>query len=152
PLADLPTREEWQKRAERKDAVGHHARVQLEKLDRGEKLITKIAFPVQSWAFGESLATAFLPGEVVVDYSRRLKRELNGLRLWINAYANDAPCYIPSERVLKEGGYEGGGAMIYYDVPVPFKPGLEEPIVAAVTKQLGKDFSPKFDPTKTQGT
>jgi len=62
---------------------------------------------------------------VVVDYSARLKTELDRGHVWITAYANTNPCYIPSERVLKEGGYEGGGAMVYYDVPVPFQPGLE---------------------------
>src|SRR5262249_58837319 len=94
----------------------------------------------------------FLPGEVVVDYSLRLKRELDGLRLWINAYANDAPCYIPSERVLKEGGYEGGGAMVYYDLPGPFRPGLEKKIIDAVHDQLHTHFRPSFDPKKTGGT
>ena len=49
--------------------------------------------------------------------------------------------------MLKEGGYEGG-AMIYYDLPSAFKPGLEEPIVKAVKDQLGKTFPPKFDPKK----
>ena len=101
--------------------VGYHAGVQLARLDRGEALRTKIDYAIQTWAFGDVLAMVFLPGEVVVDYSLRLKRELDGLRLWINAYANDAPCYIPSERVLREGGYEGGGAMVYYDVPGPFQ-------------------------------
>jgi putative membrane-bound dehydrogenase-like protein len=152
PLATLPTREQWEEKAKRKDAVGRHARVQLEKLDRGEKLRTKIDYPIQSWRFGDSLAMVFLPGEVVVDYSLRLKRELDGLRLWMNAYANDAPCYIPSERVLKEGGYEGGGAMIYYDVPVPFAPGLEDPIVHTVHKQIEKDFTPGYDAGRVQGT
>ena len=33
-----------------------------------------------------------LAGEVVGDYSLRLKRELGGDRLWVTAYANDAPC------------------------------------------------------------
>jgi putative membrane-bound dehydrogenase-like protein len=152
PLAPLPTREQWEAKAKRKDAVGHHARVQLEKLDGGEKLRTKIEYSIQSWRFGDSLAMVFLPGEVVVDYSLRLKRELDGLRLWMNAYANDAPCYIPSERVLKEGGYEGGGAMIYYNVPVPFAPGLEEPIVHTIHKQIEKDFTPAYDAGKVQGT
>ena len=35
PLAELPTREQWQEKAKRQDAIGHHARVSLEKLDRG---------------------------------------------------------------------------------------------------------------------
>jgi putative membrane-bound dehydrogenase-like protein len=152
PLGALPTRQQWEEKAKRMDAIGHHARVQLAKLDRGESLPTKVTYPVQTWAFGDSLAMVHLPGEVVVDYGLRLKRELDGRRLWVTAYANNAPCYIPSERVLKEGGYEGGGAMIYYDLPVPFRPGLEDKIVAAVKEQIGTAFGAKFDPAKTDGT
>jgi putative membrane-bound dehydrogenase-like protein len=175
PLADHPTRAQWEEKAKRNDAIGHHARVTLEKLDRKEALPTRVDYPIQTWSFGEpgasaikgepgasatgapasatgapasALAIVFLPGEVVVDYSLRLKKELDGQRLWMNAYANGAPCYIPSERILKEGGYEGGGAMIYYDLPGPFKPGLEEPIVAVVKEQLRKSFPPKFDAKK----
>src|SRR5207249_6993789 len=129
-----------------------HARVNLARLDRGEALQTKINYPIQTWTFGDQLAMVFLPGEVVVDYSLRLKREFDRSRLWVNAYANDAPCYIPSERVLKEGGYEGGGAMVYYDLPGPFRPGLEDRIVAAVKGLLGKPFAPALDPSRTGGS
>ena len=136
PLAPLPSRDEWTQRATRADAIGHHARVQLQRLDSGEELRTQLDYSVQTISFGKSLAMVFLPGEVVVDYSLRLKRELDPERLWINAYANDCPGYVPSERILREGGYEGGGAMIYYDIPGPWAPGLEEPILTAVHKQL----------------
>ncbi len=152
PLADLPTKAEWEDRAKRKDAVGYHARAQLARLEKGEALRTKIDYPVMTWSFGDSLAMVFLPGEVVVDYSLRLKKELDSRRLWVNAYANDAPCYIPSERVLKEGGYEGGAAMVYYDVPVPFRPGLEKKIIDAVHEQVGRRFAATFDPGKAGGT
>jgi putative membrane-bound dehydrogenase-like protein len=150
PLDTSPTRAQWEERAKRKDAIGYHARVQLARLDRGEKLRTKIDYPVMAWTFGDSLAMVFLPGEVVVDYALRLKRELDGLRLWVNAYANDAPCYIPSERVLKEGGYEGGGAMVYYDVPTRFAPGLEQKIVAVVRELVGPRFQSPFDAKRTR--
>lgn len=151
PLADHPDRKGWEKLAEQKNAIGHHARVQLAKLDKGEKLITSIDYPIQTWAFGESLAMVHLPGEVVVDYGLRLKGELDRSRVWVTGYANNNPCYIPSERILKEGGYEGGGAMVYYDVPTMFKPGLEEPIVKEVKAQLPKFASPT-DASKLGGT
>ena len=142
-------REEWEERARRTDAIGHHARVNLARLDRGETLPAKIDCPIQTWRFADQLAFVFLPGEVVVDYSLRLKRELDRTRLAIVAYANDAPCYIPSERVLKEGGYEGGDAMIYYDRPQKFAPGLEQKIIDAVHAQLPAGFAPKRG---TEGT
>jgi putative membrane-bound dehydrogenase-like protein len=152
PLDTLPTRAEWEERAKRQDAVGYHARVQLARLDRGEALQTRIDYLVRTWAFGDALALVFLPGEATVDYSLRLKRELDGQRLWVNAYANDEPCYIPSERVLKEGGYEGGGAMVYYDLPTRLKPGLEGAIVGAVHEQLDGHVRCPFDPRRTGAT
>ena len=37
-------------------------------------------------------------------------------------------------RVLKEGGYEGTEAIIYQSLPAPFRPELEDQIVATVRK------------------
>jgi putative membrane-bound dehydrogenase-like protein len=144
----LPTREHFEQVAKTDDYAGYHARVQLARLDRGEKLQTELSYPVQTWTFGKQLAMVFLPGEVVVDYSIRLKREFDRSRLLINAYSNDVPCYIPSERILKEGGYEGGGAMIFYDRPTRLAPGLEQKIVDEVHRQLPNDF---LAPQGTEG-
>ncbi len=139
----LPTRAEWETRAKQTDYVGYHAKLNLARLDRGEKLPTKMPYIVQTWTFDDNLAMVFLAGEVVVDYSLRLKKEFDASRLWVNAYANDVPCYIPSERILKEGGYEGGGAMVYYDKPTRLAPGVEDQIVAAVHSILPKSFLAK---------
>lgn len=133
PFDTLPTRAEWEAKAKDKlPYVAYHAKVQLAKLARGEKLPTELPYLVQVWNFGRELAMVFLPGEVVVDYSLRLKREFDSERLWVNGYSNDVPCYIPSERILQEGGYEGATAMHYYDRPTRFAAGVEDRIVGAV--------------------
>ena len=146
PFDTLPTRAEWESRAAQTNYPGLHARRNLARLDRGDKLPTRLAYTVQVWTFGRELAMIFLPGEAVVDYSLRLKRELDAAHIWINAYANDVPCYIPSERILTEGGYEGAGAMIYYDQPTRFAPGIEDRIIHAVhalTPAVFRAKSPK---------
>ena len=142
PLDTLPSRAEFETRARETNYVGYHARWNLARLDRGESLPTSIPYLVQIWRFGGDLAMVFLPGEVVVDYSLRLKRELEPSRCWINAYANDVPCYIPSERILQEGGYEGGGAMTYYGWPTRIAPGVENLIVGTVQELLPVGFRP----------
>ena len=142
-LAKARTREEWEERAKPTNAVGYHAKVNLARLDRGEQLPTKLNYPIQTWVFGDQLAIVFLPGETVVDYSLRLKQEYDRTRMWINGYANDSRCYIPSERILKEGGYEGGDAMVYYDVPQIFAPGLEQKIIDTVRTQLPAQLKSK---------
>jgi len=90
-------------------------------------------YPVQVVRLGEQVVWAFLGGEVVVDYSTRLKKELaGGPSVWVAGYANDVMAYIPSERVLKEGGYEADSSMLYYGHPSKWATGLEEKIVGKV--------------------
>jgi putative membrane-bound dehydrogenase-like protein len=143
PLADLPPRSHWEELVKKGSYIGYHAQVQLAALDRGESLTTKVNYQVTTWNFGESLAMVFLPGEVVVDYALRLKREFDPARVWITAYANDSPCYIPSERVLKEAGYEGATAMTYYNKPNRFAVGIEQRIIDAVHRLVPKAFAVK---------
>jgi hypothetical protein len=136
PFDTLPTRAEWEQKAKLPAHPGYQARLNLARLDRGESLPTHLPYLVQTWKFGNDLRMVFLAGEVVVDYSTRLKREFAGAPFWVTAYANDVPCYIPSERILTEGGYEGGFAMVYYDLPARFAPGVENIIVSGVRDLL----------------
>jgi hypothetical protein len=136
PFQSLPSREEWERRSKEPRIVGYHARKNLVRLDRGEPLPTHLPYFLQTWRFGDELAMVFLAGEVVVDYALRLKRELEPQRLWITAYANDVPCYIPSRRILAEGGYEAEDSLWYYDRPARLSPEVEQMIHAAVVDLL----------------
>src|SRR4051812_14471337 len=144
PLDVLPSREEFQKRATDPDKthypVIYHAKKQLARLDRGEKLAASIPYRVQEWNFGKELLMTFLPGEVVVDYALRQKKEFDRGRLWVNGYCNFVPCYIPSKRIWTEGGYEGGAAMTYYDLPTRLSDKTEENIFAGLHKVVPKAF------------
>jgi len=77
---------------------------------------------------------------VVVDYSIRLKTEIrmqSGAKsVWVAGYANDVMAYIPSLRVLKEGGYEGEGAMLYYGRPGKWADNVEDVIISTVQAQV----------------
>lgn len=101
-----------------------------------------LQYGVSTWTFGDEVAMVFLEGEVVVDYSLRLKSEYGDGRMWINAYSNDVPGYIPSERILYEGGYEADSSGYYYALPGRFAHGLEDKIVGEVLRQLDPFFNP----------
>ncbi|WP_417396788.1 neutral/alkaline non-lysosomal ceramidase N-terminal domain-containing protein [Gimesia chilikensis] len=150
PLATLPTEEEWKMLAQKPGITGYHAQKNLKRLAQGEALIDEIDYPVKTWVFGDDLAMVFLGGEVVVDYSLAIKSKY-GEKVWVSSYANDVPCYIPSERVLQEGGYEGRNAMVWYDKPGPFAPGLEGKILKTVAAQIPADFKPAEDVSRTGG-
>lgn len=101
------------------------------------------AYGITSWTFGEDIAMVFLEGEVTVDYSQRLKSMYGDGRLWINAYTNDVQGYIPSERVLYEGGYEADDSGYYYGLPGRWAHGLEDQIVDEVVRQIDPFFNPQ---------
>lgn len=129
----LPTREEIEKeaRSDNKYAVSR-ATMLLKQLDGGKPLAPAYPYPVQVWKLGSEVKLVTLGGEVVIDYAVRLKKELGGRNVWVAGYTNDVMAYIPSLRVLKEGGYEGGGAMLYYGLPTIWSPAVEETIVKTV--------------------
>jgi len=133
PFEKPPSREELQTTL--KTATGidrRHAERLLLMLDRDGKLMEQYPYPVQVWQFGSGLKMLFLGGEVVVDYALRLKAQHGWESTWVAGYSNDVFTYVPSLRVLKEGGYEGADAIKWEDLPSPFQPAIEEIIVGKV--------------------
>jgi hypothetical protein len=139
PFADLPTREKLLADSTASDRyVASRAKVLLRQIEDHGSLAGTYPYPIQAWQLGTDLTFVALGGEVVVDYSLRLKKELGRDNTWVVGYTNDVMAYIPSLRVLKEGGYEGGGAMVYYGLPTVWGPKVEEVIVAGVHERVAK--------------
>jgi hypothetical protein len=139
PFAALPSRDGLLRDVTNKNhAIAARARHWLAELEGGGTLPQSYPYPVQAWQLGPELTFVALGGEVVVDYALRLKKELGAGRTWVASYTNDVMAYIPSLRVLQEGGYEGGGAMVYYGLPAAWGPRVEELIIVAVHEQVHK--------------
>jgi len=137
PFDAIPNREQWVKESESTtNYVAARAKLMLAELDAGRTLPGTYPFPVASWNIGNEVQWVVLGGEVVVDYEIRIKQELAGNRTWVAGYANDVMAYIPSVRVLKEGGYEGGGSMPLYGQPTLWSPKLEQMILDEIHRQL----------------
>jgi hypothetical protein len=134
PFGDLPTRETIVKDTMSKNNfIVSRAKMLLKEIEKSGSLKSTYPYPVQTWQLGDLTWNA-LGGEVVVDYSLRLKKEFGPI--WVTGYANDVMAYIPNLRVLKEGGYEGDTSMIYYGLPCAWGPRIEELIVAEVRGQV----------------
>ncbi len=136
PLDAIPSRDQIEQDASSGNQfISARAKMLLDKIDAGQPLPRTYPYPIGVWNIGRQVQFVLLSGEVVVDYALRLKRELGGKRTWVAAYTNDVMAYIPSRRVLREGGYEGGGAMVYYGLPAVWAPEIESLIVNAVHEQ-----------------
>ena len=97
----------------------------------------RVPYPIQVWSFGKGLHFFALTGETVVDYSLRLKREHGFEKTWVAGYNNDLLSYVPSRRVLLEGGYEGTDGMLEYGHRGPYLPDVEERIIG-LANELAK--------------
>ncbi|MFM2003493.1 MAG: hypothetical protein RI963_2919 [Planctomycetota bacterium] len=138
-FAAIPSREavEAMAKSDNKFEAGR-GRMLLARWDRDGGLSKTYPYPVQSWRLGDGPTWIFLGGEVVVDFGLRLKLELGAGKTWVAGYCNDVMAYIASRRVLKEGGYEGATAMIYYGQPSPWAESSEDAIVSAARRQAAK--------------
>ncbi len=105
-------------------------------LEKGEKPAVHYRAPLAVWQFGGDLTLVALSGEVVVDYVFRIEKALGPLKLWVSAYHHDVFGYVPSARVLEEGGYETRGT--YYGAPGIFAPAAEAVLVDKVRELAGK--------------
>jgi hypothetical protein len=138
PLAfgKLPGKDQIEQDAKSSDFyIASRARHLLKKIELQGRLDAVYPYPVQVWRIGE-LDWVFLGGEVVVDYALRLRSNLGTSHTWVSSYCNDVMAYIPSLRVLKEGGYEGATSMIYYGQPTVWSEAVEESVVAAVARGI----------------
>jgi neutral ceramidase len=99
------------------------AQQMLDMLKKGHALNKAHAAPVCVWQFGKDLTMVQLPDEVVSGYARDVADAVGPLRVWVAAYCNQVTGYIPTARILREGGYESRGL---YDGIGWFAPEVEQ--------------------------
>ena len=140
-FSKIPTREEIERDLMSPDPYTvSRAKLLVKQLENGQAIPETYPYPIATWKLGDDLGHQIrwiaLGGEVVVDYALQLKSLFPSQHTWVTAYANDVMAYIPSRRVLLEGGYEGGGAMLYYGLPSAWDESVEQSIVDEVRRQL----------------
>lgn len=98
----------------------------------------RVKYPIQVWKFGSGFTFIALTGETVVDYSLKFKGLYGWNDTWVFGYNNDLLSYIPSLRVLKEGGYEGDSGMAEYGHRAPYTETVEKQISEKVKELINK--------------
>jgi hypothetical protein len=144
PLQPGPTLEELRQRAPNLRGLPKRA---FEHLIRQYETTggtpSTLKYPVQVWRFGSELTYIALTGETVVDYSLKFKEAFGWNTTWVSGYNNDLLCYVPSLRVLGEGGYEGATGMYEYGHRAPFTKTVEENITVTVQELVKQTREPR---------
>lgn len=128
----VPTRAKLSQEIESENRyVASRAQHWLDELQGGRTIPVSYPYPVSWWRLGDSFDLISLGGEVVVEYALALK-ERYGPKTWVSAYSHDVMAYIPSERIWREGGYEGATSMIYYGQPDRWSSTCEADVFKAI--------------------
>jgi hypothetical protein len=83
-----------------------HAQSMISQID-ANSFATSLNLPIQVWTFQGSpaLRLAMSGGEIVSGYAVYLRNTYGGTAsIWPMGYANEIPCYIPSNELLTGGG------------------------------------------------
>jgi hypothetical protein len=137
PLEPPPDRAQLDKDAQSQDVyIRHRATNYLRLLAEG-KALPQVALPMAALRLGDDLTFIAMGGEVLVDYALAFKRTFAADRPWPIGYAYEVPCYIPTYRSLKEGGYESQYSLIYYGIYGPFRPQVEEVVMKKAAELVG---------------
>ena len=133
----LPTDESLAASAKNQNSYRGRWAARMIKLKTKGNLPKTYPYPIQCWRVGDLLWLS-MGGEVVVDYSIQFKKQF-GVRTWVTSYANDVMAYIPTFRVLQEGGYEGQSSMAVYGLPADrWKDNIEELVTDGI-RQLVRE-------------
>ncbi|MFO0968023.1 MAG: neutral/alkaline non-lysosomal ceramidase N-terminal domain-containing protein [Gemmataceae bacterium] len=136
PLQSLAPEAVRKLAADKRHPQAYAATQMLALLEKGEKPPSHYSAPLTVWQLGADLTLVGLSGEVVVDYVPLLEKTLGPNKLWIAAYCNDVFGYLPSARVLSEGGYETRG--LYAGATGVFDPRAEQVVVERVRELARK--------------
>ncbi|OHB69584.1 MAG: hypothetical protein A2V70_12980 [Planctomycetes bacterium RBG_13_63_9] len=109
PLQPVPAREQVEQMAKGPSYIAYNGQRMLEALDNHQPLPTHHRVPVAVWQFGKDLTLVGLSGETVSEYVPLIEKAIGPRRLWIAGYCNDVFGYLPTAKILKEGGYETRG-------------------------------------------
>ncbi len=129
--------EQFEQQAKEGDALlRNHAERMLKLYQSGQPPLPRLPYTLQAIRFGKDLTLLAMNGEVVAEYSLRVKREYGAEGMIVAGYSNEIQCYIPSSRILKEGGYEARDAILMGSLPGPLGEEVEETIFAAIRELM----------------
>ena len=118
---DPPEREEWR----------------LAMLAHPEWRTATLPLQVQRVDIADGLALLAMDGEIAVSYGLHIRNRSHGNVLPMG-YANGMTGYIPTAKLIAEGGYEGGDAIPWFLLPAPFDPSVEAILTEAIDRLLDR--------------
>jgi neutral ceramidase len=116
----------------------------ISKIDKSYLSLRSIPLDIQILGIGSDWHLLALPAEPVSGLVMRLRQLFpNPSDVMIAGYTNGLVGYLPTEDILKEGGYEAEASHLVYGLPGPFERGIETSIMEKTKKIIENLDNPK---------
>ena len=124
----MPSRDQWHEFSRSDDELRRNLGLYWgERLDSGLPPVRGVVFEVGLLRLAEGQEIAWLGGEPVAEWQAVVRAALGNEDLAVWGYCQDVPCYLPTDRLLPEGGYEVVMSRWYNkDGPAPFRAGIDQ--------------------------
>jgi hypothetical protein len=95
-----------------------------------------LPYEAQAWRFGDTLTLVGLESEVCSELGPLARGLAKTPHAAAVAYANACEGYIPTRRIVREGGYEGDTSHRAYLLPARFTPRVEDQFRRIVSRAV----------------
>ena len=113
------------------------ARMHLQAYDE-RRPMRSVQLPIQAMRLGKDTVLVALGGEPVVAYALQTKAAHMRLRLIVAGYSNDVLGYVPTAKMLDEGGYEPVNSAMYYGLAAPFTKDVENDVLETIRAVIAR--------------
>lgn len=107
-------------------------------IDNYEQLPAECMLHGGVWQLAEDLLLIYLGGEICYPTKQMLQRAFPDKKILFLGYT-DSTAYVPSDKIISEGGYEHEGSIVEYRLKGTFAPGIDQRIIAAIHQAM-RDF------------
>lgn len=117
----------------KEETLRQWAQEQVTLLDRGYKLATSVPVSVHGIQLGKGLRIIGIEGEIVAEIGLLIKNHYTDGITFALGYSDGAQLYIPTSKMLGEGGYEVESYWEYRQ-PAPLAKSIEEKIIQSLNQ------------------
>ncbi len=93
-------------------------------------------YDVQVWKLGNRLMVFGMEGEICSPWGPILRSMAPSEYSMVIGYANGTSSYIPNNKIVQEGGYEGLTSQHAYFLPAPFTKNIDDEIKQIVSRAI----------------
>lgn len=90
---------------------------------------------ISIWELDDETRIISMEGEVSTEYALTIKKLFGGGKTLVLGYTNGVFCYIPTAKMIREGGYEAT-CNFFFGLRGPFVPEIEDIIIGQIAKAV----------------